>query len=220
LDFHKSASPFPILLFHKLNFIKQQFRILVKRVKKIILEIGVFIKIEENQNKTNQTIQSLPHNIQNTKTAMSTIIIRLQNLPLSAKAADIREFFGDLKIPKGSVNIVGGQHGDAFIGFASDEDARLAMLLDGRLLHNSKIHLMLSSRREMEQVITNAQAHALNLGTMPAAIKQETKEQQSAAPGFNGLQQIKKEPKLEGLSHFVFIKNILKKLVINLGFFA
>uniref|UniRef100_A0A914KU06 RRM domain-containing protein n=2 Tax=Meloidogyne TaxID=189290 RepID=A0A914KU06_MELIC len=91
---------------------------------------------------------------------MSTIIIRLQNLPLSAKAADIREFFGDLKIPKGSVNIVGGHLGDAFIGFASDEDARLAMLLDGRLLHNSKIRLMLSSKREMEQVISSAQAFA------------------------------------------------------------
>jgi hypothetical protein len=120
------------------------------------------------------------------------------------------------------VNIVGGQHGDAFIGFASDEDARLAMLLDGRLLHNSKIHLMLSSRREMEQVITNAQAHALNLGTMPAAIKQETKEQPPAVPGFNGLQQIKKEPKLEGLSHLILTKykNILKELLINLGVFA
>uniref|UniRef100_A0A915LDR1 RRM domain-containing protein n=1 Tax=Meloidogyne javanica TaxID=6303 RepID=A0A915LDR1_MELJA len=60
----------------------------------------------------------------------------------------------------GSVNIVGGHLGDAFIGFASDEDARLAMLLDGRLLHNSKIRLMLSSKREMEQVISSAQAFA------------------------------------------------------------
>lgn len=92
---------------------------------------------------------------------MSTIIIRLQNLPLSAKAADIREFFGDLKIPKGSVNIVGGPMGDAFIGFASDEDARLAMQLDCRLLHNANIRLMLSSKREMEQVISNAQAQAV-----------------------------------------------------------
>ncbi|KAL3120675.1 hypothetical protein niasHT_007967 [Heterodera trifolii] len=34
------------------------------------------------------------------------------------------------------------------------------MLLDGRLLHQSKIRLMLSSRREMEQVIADAQALA------------------------------------------------------------
>lgn len=91
---------------------------------------------------------------------MSTIIIRLQNLPLSAKAHDIREFFGDLKIPKGSVNIVGGSNGDAFIGFQTDEDARLAMQLDGQFLHQSKIRLMLSSRREMETVIADAQAQA------------------------------------------------------------
>ncbi|KAF7636077.1 RRM domain-containing protein [Meloidogyne graminicola] len=102
---------------------------------------------------------------------MSTIIIRLQNLPLSAKAADIREFFGDLKIPKGSVNIVGGHLGDAFIGFASDEDARLAMLLDGRLLHNSKIRLMLSSKREMDQVISGAQSNA---GKVPSVESSQT----------------------------------------------
>ena len=105
---------------------------------------------------------------------MSTIIIRLQNLPLSAKAADIREFFGDLKIPKGSVNIVGGPMGDAFIGFASDEDARLAMLLEGRLLHNAKIRLMLSSRREMDQVIANAQSQAVK----PSGAPPEAPDQQ------------------------------------------
>lgn len=89
-----------------------------------------------------------------------SIIIRLQNLPLSAKAADIREFFGDLKIPKGAVNIVGGPEGDAFIGFATDEDARLAMRFDGNTIHQSKIRLLLSSRREMESVISNAHAMA------------------------------------------------------------
>ncbi|KAI1717295.1 RNA-binding protein 12 [Ditylenchus destructor] len=89
-----------------------------------------------------------------------SIIIRLQNLPLSAKAADIREFFGDLKIPKGAVNIVGGSEGDAFIGFASDEDARLAMRLDQKSLHSSKIKLLLSSRAEMEGVISKAHAMA------------------------------------------------------------
>lgn len=119
---------------------------------------------------------------------MSTIIIRLQNLPLSAKAADIREFFGDLKIPKGSVNIVGGPSGDAFIGFQTDEDARLAMLLDGRLLHKAKIRLMLSSRREMEQVIANAQALA-------GAAKQA-----SATNHQQELPSSQTEPKVDGVS--------------------
>jgi RNA recognition motif-containing protein len=123
---------------------------------------------------------------------MSTIIIRLQNLPLSAKAADIREFFGDLKIPKGSVNIVGGPQGDAFIGFASDEDARLAMLLDGRLLHNSKIHLMLSSRREMEQVIAAAQVQAQSVkAAVQLPVQHQTAPQMSAMGELNVL--MKKE---------------------------
>jgi len=46
-----------------------------------------------------------------------TVIIRLQNLPWSANAADIRQFFRGLAIPEGGVHIVGGAAGDAFIAF-------------------------------------------------------------------------------------------------------
>lgn len=49
------------------------------------------------------------------------VIIRLQNLPWSANATDIRNFFkgpdGHLRIPEGGVHIVGGENGDAFIAF-------------------------------------------------------------------------------------------------------
>lgn len=79
---------------------------------------------------------------------------------MTAKASDIRAFFANLKIPEGQVNIVGGPAGDAFIGFASDEDARRAMNYAGNLLHGSKIKLLLSSRVEMDQVIANARAMA------------------------------------------------------------
>lgn len=46
-----------------------------------------------------------------------SVIIRLQNLPWSANALDIREFFKGLQIPEGGVHIVGGELGDAFIAF-------------------------------------------------------------------------------------------------------
>lgn len=46
-----------------------------------------------------------------------SVIIRLQNLPWSANAADIRQFFHGLSIPEGGVHIVGGPLGDAFIAF-------------------------------------------------------------------------------------------------------
>ncbi|CAL1291570.1 unnamed protein product [Larinioides sclopetarius] len=82
-----------------------------------------------------------------------SIIIRLQNLPLSAKSGDIRHFFGGLRIPNGGVHIVGGEKGDAFIAFESDEDARLAMRKDGGKLMGSRVKLYLSSYMEMQHEI-------------------------------------------------------------------
>ncbi|OWR55054.1 hypothetical protein KGM_207087 [Danaus plexippus plexippus] len=48
-----------------------------------------------------------------------SVIIRLQNLPWSANALDIRNYFRGLSIPEGGVHIVGGELGDAFIAFRS-----------------------------------------------------------------------------------------------------
>ncbi|GIX77264.1 hypothetical protein CEXT_358451 [Caerostris extrusa] len=82
-----------------------------------------------------------------------SIIIRLQNLPLTAKSADIRQLFRGLRIPIGGVHIVGGEKGDAFIAFDSDEDARIAMRKDGSILMDSRIKLHLSSYMEMQHEI-------------------------------------------------------------------
>ncbi|EPB74862.1 hypothetical protein ANCCEY_06042 [Ancylostoma ceylanicum] len=67
-----------------------------------------------------------------------SVIIRLQLLPLSANAADVRAFFSGLRIPDGAVHIVGGDDGDAFIGFATDEDARQAMRRDRGQIHGQE----------------------------------------------------------------------------------
>ncbi|KAL1785876.1 RNA-binding protein 12 [Sigmodon hispidus] len=53
------------------------------------------------------------------------VVIRLQGLPIVAGTMDIRHFFSGLTIPDGGVHIVGGELGEAFIVFATDEDARL-----------------------------------------------------------------------------------------------
>ena len=84
------------------------------------------------------------------------VIIRLQNLPLEARSLDIRRFFDGLIIPDGGVHIIGGERGDAFIAFQSDEDARQAMLRDNYELCNSKIRLFLSSKSEMQNTIAAA----------------------------------------------------------------
>lgn len=83
-------------------------------------------------------------------------IIRLQNLPLEARSIDIRRFFDGLCIPDGGVHIIGGELGVAFIAFQSDEDARQALLRDGNLICNSKVKLYLSSKTEMQTVISVA----------------------------------------------------------------
>lgn len=99
-----------------------------------------------------------------------SIIIRLQNLPLEANSLDIRRFFQGLHIPDGGVHIVGGENGDAFIAFGSDEDARQAMGHDGNSIKNSRVKLLLSSRNEMQRVIDNVRvAMAMNINPALAA---------------------------------------------------
>lgn len=139
-----------------------------------------------------------------------SIIIRLQNLPLTAKAADIREFFGDLKIPKGAVNIVGGSDGDAFIGFATDEDARLAMRCDGKSLHKSTIRLMLSSRCEMDSTISNA--HALAATTLNG----KATESKLKAPQSN-IESIKQPVNINGKLFLHLFHSTFKSLLKNIS---
>jgi hypothetical protein len=107
------------------------------------------------------------------------VIIRLQNLPLEARSIDIRRFFEGLQIPDGGVHIIGGEKGDAFIAFQSDEDARLAMARDSLPLCNSRIKLYLSSKTEMQNVIAAARNQHLSATAAAAAAAQQ---QQTVAP--------------------------------------
>ncbi|XP_056461756.1 RNA-binding protein 12-like [Gadus chalcogrammus] len=81
------------------------------------------------------------------------VVIRLQGLPIVAGTMDIRHFFSGLTIPDGGVHIVGGEHGEAFIVFATDEDARLGMMRTGGAIKTNKVSLLLSSKTEMQNMI-------------------------------------------------------------------
>ncbi|KFQ18988.1 RNA-binding protein 12B, partial [Merops nubicus] len=81
------------------------------------------------------------------------VVIRLQGLPVVAGPADIRRFFLGLNIPDGGVHIIGGEIGEAFIIFATDEDARRAMSCSGGFIKDSRIELFLSSKAEMQNTI-------------------------------------------------------------------
>ncbi|XP_028172295.1 RNA-binding protein 12 isoform X2 [Ostrinia furnacalis] len=98
-----------------------------------------------------------------------SVIIRLQNLPWSANALDIRNFFRGLSIPEGGVHIVGGELGDAFIAFSTDEDARQGMMLDGGKIKEIQVKLLLSSRSEMHKVIEAARQSVPILSLAPPA---------------------------------------------------
>ena len=94
-----------------------------------------------------------------------SVIIRLQNLPWTANALDIRRFFNGLHIPDGGVHIVGGEKGDAFIAFATDDDARQAMLMDGGRISDCNVKLYLSSKTEMQNVIAVARGGGATVQT-------------------------------------------------------
>ena len=89
-----------------------------------------------------------------------SIIIRLQNLPWDASALNIRQFFYGLGIPDGGVHIIGGEKGDAFIAFSTDEDARQAMKNDGGYIGSTPVKLFLSSKAEMQNVIAAARENS------------------------------------------------------------
>ena len=81
------------------------------------------------------------------------VVIRLRGLRVTAGTEDIRKFFTGLKIPDGGVHIIGGERGEAFIIFASDEDARRAMTRSGNCIKDAPIALLLSSKAEMQSML-------------------------------------------------------------------
>ncbi|XP_073535698.1 RNA-binding protein 12B [Phyllobates terribilis] len=81
------------------------------------------------------------------------VVIRLQGLPVSAGSVDIRHFFSGLQIPDGGVHIIGGKLGEAFIIFATDEDARRGMSRTGGVIKNLHVNLSLSSKTEMQSTL-------------------------------------------------------------------
>ncbi|XP_006906869.1 RNA-binding protein 12B [Pteropus alecto] len=81
------------------------------------------------------------------------VVIRLLGLPFIAGPVDIRHFFTGLTIPDGGVHIIGGDVGEAFIIFATDEDARRAISRSGGFIKDSSVELFLSSKAEMQKTI-------------------------------------------------------------------
>ncbi|KAM3920857.1 RNA-binding protein 12B-like [Leptodactylus fuscus] len=80
-------------------------------------------------------------------------IVRLQGLPAVATSHDIRQFFSGLNIPRGGVYITGGKYGEAYIVFATYQEAQYAVSLNGYLLRDSCVHLTHSNEEEMKRAM-------------------------------------------------------------------
>lgn len=103
------------------------------------------------------------------------VVIRLQGLPVTAGSEDIRKFFTGLKIPDGGVHIIGGEREEAFIIFASDEDARRAMTRSGGCIQGSPVTLLLSSKTEMQTFLERS--------TRNVELNQERRYEENARRG-------------------------------------
>ncbi|CAL9705793.1 unnamed protein product [Knipowitschia caucasica] len=82
-----------------------------------------------------------------------TTILQLRYLDPMASAEDIRSFFGGIHIPEGGVCIIGGELGEAFIAFNTEEECTLAIQQSGLLLKDSKVDLHISSMVELEHKV-------------------------------------------------------------------
>ncbi|XP_067392510.1 RNA-binding protein 12B [Emydura macquarii macquarii] len=115
------------------------------------------------------------------------VVIRLQGLPVVAGPADIRRFFSGLNIPDGGVHIIGGEIGEAFIIFATDEDARRAMSCSGGLIKDSPTELFLSSKTEMQNTIEMSRKRFDRGGREPMSGSRRTGGSNSGASGVGNL---------------------------------
>ncbi|XP_052816658.1 uncharacterized protein LOC128243137 isoform X1 [Mya arenaria] len=121
-----------------------------------------------------------------------SVIIRLQGLSWSASAMDIRNFFKGLSIPPGGVRIIGGEKGDAFIAFGTDEDARQAMMMSSKLLNDLPVQLYLSSKTEMQNTILQAKTTTTTppvVETLTPAAQQPTLQMTGPSSGLLANQQ-------------------------------
>ncbi|XP_053552876.1 RNA-binding protein 12B-like [Bombina bombina] len=149
-------------------------------------------------------------------------VVRLQGVSSESNSVDIRHFFSGLAIPKRGVYIIGGPLGEAFVKFATNEDALYAMKLTGHPLKNSFVYLTLSSIVELQNACEKVRKIAEeSRNVMPRSISNTvvdcngvqgykiSENQVSSSEGYNGdrylyLQGITKFTKRPQIEKFFF----------------
>lgn len=87
-------------------------------------------------------------------------VLRMRGLPFSAGKDDIIDFFKNFSVSEDSIHISfnheGRPTGEAFVEFASEEDAKAALAKDRMTLGSRYIELFQSSTEELNEAVSKA----------------------------------------------------------------
>lgn len=93
-------------------------------------------------------------------TTEPTPVLRMRGLPFSAGKDDILDFFKNFTLSEDSIHITfnfeGRPTGEAFVEFASEEDAKSALAKDRMTLGSRYIELFQSSPEELNEAVSRA----------------------------------------------------------------
>ncbi|KAL0435384.1 UNVERIFIED_CONTAM: Heterogeneous nuclear ribonucleoprotein H3, partial [Sesamum radiatum] len=100
-------------------------------------------------------IRLLPKSFEGKDPAEPTPILRMRGLPFSAGKDDIIDFFKNFMLSEESIHIIfnfeGRPTGEAFVEFASADDAKAALAKDRMTLGSRYIELFPSSAEELNE---------------------------------------------------------------------
>lgn len=93
-------------------------------------------------------------------TTEHTRVLRLRGLAFSAGKDDILDFFKNFTLSEDSIHIIfnfeGRPTGEAFVEFASEDDAKSALAKDRMTLGSRYIELFQSSPEELNEAVSRA----------------------------------------------------------------
>ena len=79
--------------------------------------------------------------------------LHIQDLPNTASILDVQNFFPQHDIPRGGIWILGGETGDAFVTFGSQEELLNALGHDFKPLQGRQLKLSLADRSDIENLL-------------------------------------------------------------------
>lgn len=89
-----------------------------------------------------------------------TEILKMRGLPYSVKKSEIVKFFGDYNVPEDKINIAsrsdGKPTGEAYVEFASAEEAKKAMCKDKMLIGSRYVELFPSTQDEARRAASKS----------------------------------------------------------------